>query len=465
MENNSKGNDSPYADKHIGRYKSMLKKQARYYFDVEEFEGIIDYFLEKGKVKEAENALKYSFKLHPDSVSLKLKQAHILIDRDEIETAFNLLNQMKSIQSKEPEVYFLLGFIEVANSNIDNAEDHFIEYLRLGGTDDEVLSSIAFVYEQNGIFDKAIQYLNKAYSLNEKNKYVLYDLAYCWEQAGDLEKSAEFYEKYLEENPFSANGWYNYGVINNLLKRYKKAIEAYDFAIALKPGFSSAYFNKASVLANRGKCKEAIDVHKEFLKIEKRNIQSLTHLADCYRKISDLSNAMKFYKKALKVDKYYSDALYGVASVYYLKNDYLEGLNYIIRATKNNNKNFEYHYLSGLLFSNLGHVEKAEVCFLKSLKINPFSKKIWLSYADLFTKENDDRTMNILLEAEKIVPDNAEINYRLAAYFFDLNNIVLANKHLEKAITVDADLVHQFLDYCPNAMENSDVESLLERMT
>ncbi len=436
---------------HVEKYISMLKKQARYYFDIKEFNEIIDFFLEKGKINEAEDAINFGLSLHPYAFELKIKKVHILIDRNEIKIAQKLLYKLKSLQPEEPEIYFLMAYINVINKDIDDAEIFFKKFIK-SNIDDSILSSVAFVYEQNGFYNKSLNYLIEAYKINPKNEYVLYDTAYCYEQIGNLKKSAEYYEKYLEEKPFSSNAWYNLGVINNQINRNEKAIEAYDFAIAIKPDFASAYFNKATVLANNKKYKEAIEVHKEFLKIEENNVKSLTYIADCYKNINEFELAFKYYKFALKKDKYYTEALYGISVVCYQNKDYKNGLDYIVKAINTNKNNSEYHYMSGLFYYQLGFYDKSEKNFLISLEIDPFPKKTWLSYSDLFLYKNNKKIIEILNKAEKHIPDNAEINYRLAAHYFLEKKYKNANKHLEKALTIEPDSFQTFLDYCPNAL-------------
>ena len=42
---------------HISRYERMLKKNDEYFFDVEEFEMIIDHYLDRNELKKASQVL------------------------------------------------------------------------------------------------------------------------------------------------------------------------------------------------------------------------------------------------------------------------------------------------------------------------------------------------------------------------------------------------------------------------
>ncbi len=53
-------NNSENKPKSIQRYNEMLFKQKAYYFDVHEFEEIVDYFIDKQDWVKALEAIKYS---------------------------------------------------------------------------------------------------------------------------------------------------------------------------------------------------------------------------------------------------------------------------------------------------------------------------------------------------------------------------------------------------------------------
>ena len=459
----NKGKGFSEGNVYLGKYRTMLKNKARFYFDVGEFEGIINYFLENGKISEAENALNFALKLHPDSVILQLKNAHILIEKSKIDEAFKLLTKLKSIQSNEPEIYFLLGYVEVLKKNTENANDYFSDFLKAGILNDDTLSSIAFVYEQQGYYTEALKYLQKAIKINPKNKYVLYDIAFCYEQISNLEKSAKYYGKYLEENPHSANAWYNLGVINNLAKKYNEAVEAYDFAIAVKPDFASAYFNKASILNNSGKTEEAISVYKDFLKIEKNNVPALTRTAECCMRLERYEDAKLYFKKALKIDNNYPDALYGKALSAYFTDEYLEGLNLIMRAIKIDNKNVDYNFLKAQLFTQLGYIDKADESYINTLKLDFSSEKIWLAYSDLYIDTDIKKANDILKFAQKALPENLSVIYTVALNHIVEGNYSEACNHLDQVFKEDVNYISQLKSDCPNCNESPEIKLLIEK--
>ncbi|HRR62314.1 MAG TPA: hypothetical protein P5071_00575, partial [Paludibacteraceae bacterium] len=63
----------------IHRYEQFLSGKASGYFDIEEFENIAEYYLQKGRTKDSSRAIEFGIKLHPTSNELKTKRAKIYL--------------------------------------------------------------------------------------------------------------------------------------------------------------------------------------------------------------------------------------------------------------------------------------------------------------------------------------------------------------------------------------------------
>jgi hypothetical protein len=65
----------------VNRFKSSLVSGRSKYFDVSEFEGIVELLLEEGDIQGSEIAAEQGIKIHPNAVPLQLKYAQILINK------------------------------------------------------------------------------------------------------------------------------------------------------------------------------------------------------------------------------------------------------------------------------------------------------------------------------------------------------------------------------------------------
>ena len=75
----------------LRKYEDMRSGVQSIFFDVDEFEQIIDYFLDDFQYDEAKEAANLGEKQHPSSVEIKYKFVHIFIEQGNAKKALALL--------------------------------------------------------------------------------------------------------------------------------------------------------------------------------------------------------------------------------------------------------------------------------------------------------------------------------------------------------------------------------------
>ena len=78
----------------VVRYEQYLDGKAAGYFDVEEFEKIVDYYLMNTQNTKAKKALELALKLHPANNSLFAKKAKIHLLLGDATSALNILDRL-----------------------------------------------------------------------------------------------------------------------------------------------------------------------------------------------------------------------------------------------------------------------------------------------------------------------------------------------------------------------------------
>mgnify|MGYP005841505109 CR=1 FL=1 len=448
----------------VRRYKLMLKTQERTYFDLSEYEEIIEYFLERGLIEKAEDALSYAQKTYPNAKEIYLKEAQVLVEKKDFVAAENILNELHPKMNGEADFYFLYGYMYAVKEEFEKADLFFTKFIKLSSNPNkaDAYSSVAFVYVQTGDYDTALKYLKSGEKHYPESSYILYDSAFCHEKVGNYNESIRYYEKYLKDHPFSANVWYNLAVVYNLNEQTEKAIEAYDFALALDPKFLAASINKAHTELNTGKYANALKSYESFLKYKPESAEALSGLGDCYRFMADYDQATEYYRNALKADKYFANALYGIALVYYEKEYNFEGLNFVLRALKKDKLNASYHFLAALFFDRLNYKEKAEQSFITAVENNPFSVQVWIAFSDLFVEKETEKAIAILKEAGSLLPNGGQIYYRLAVIFYQLKQLDESEKYLQKALSDEPAYLEQFLEEHPGIVQNEKLRKLID---
>ena len=93
----------------VQRFETMKRNNENYFFDVIEFETIIDYYLESNNSLRAFEAAALATSQHPNSVSIQLRKARVLLDRGRAVEAMRILKKLEDIEPGNHEIYIVKG--------------------------------------------------------------------------------------------------------------------------------------------------------------------------------------------------------------------------------------------------------------------------------------------------------------------------------------------------------------------
>ncbi|MBN1252954.1 MAG: tetratricopeptide repeat protein [Bacteroidales bacterium] len=447
----------------VERFDDMLKSKNQYFFDVYEFENIIDYYLFKSDYKKAQKVVDYALKMHPLAFSIMIKQAQLFIRLSQPIKALKLLKKLTKIESTNSNLFFLKGVVFCSLGDIKNALNDFNHSLSVTyELKEDLLYNIAVALQEVGRYEFAVDYFLQAYKIDKEDITVIYELAFCYEKLDKDNLSINFYKEYLNKHPFSELAWFNIGTVYNKVEDYSLAIEAFDYAIAIDDEYALAYFNKAESLAFNEQFEESIEVFNEFLEISPDNAVAIFHIGESYAKLKNNEKALEFFDKAIELDNKFADAYYAKSYILYENKNFLDALHSIKKAIKLDSEDDEYWYLSGLINRELNFIEEADKSFKNAIDLNYSDVQIWIEYSKLnFGTKHIYKTINILSEAFEYYKDNVEINYRLAGYLAKIENFSSAAFHLKLALNIDFLRISIFREVYNK--KNEMLENLIEQ--
>ncbi|MCB2196001.1 MAG: tetratricopeptide repeat protein [Bacteroidetes bacterium] len=447
----------------VNRYEEMLKNNTSYFFDVFEFENIIDFYIDSNKANSALDVVKYASQQHPSSLNIQLKKAQILLDKGQPIPALKIIEQIEKIESSNSDVYLLKGSTLSMMGRYSEAEKAFDTAIIYSYEDKvDIIHTVSQSFEQIGRYKTALKYLHQAYKMDTKNIMLLYDIAYCYEKMGKINKSVEFYRQYLDKEPFSENAWYNLGVLFNKYDRYDEAIEAFDFALAINPDFSVAYFNLANTLSNNQDYHNAILNYKEYIKFDGESVEVLTYLGDCYESLNEYDTALRYYDKALENDSYFGDAYFGKANIMFQLQKYELALQFIKKAAVLDDINAEYYYLQGNILSALKEDSEALKSYKKAYELDPDEQDFVFAISEAYAKS--DHLKEAIATLTEFIKDNARnalANYHLASCYLKNKNEKLGLDMLKKGLNIDPQAFTAITLFNPKALDSKAVKELL----
>lgn len=327
----------------VQRYETMLKHSRDVFFDVFEFESIIDHYLGNQHTQQALEAIARAQRIHPYSTEIQIRKSEFLVINGKPNEALPILKFLLKVESESSEVHFLLGNAYLLLGDSNQAEKFFRAAVGFETEDKAfMLYRIAGLYQEVDEFNISITYLQSAFLNEPENLGVIFDLGYCYERVGNLDQSVVFYNKYLDFNPFSVSVWYNLGIVYTRKGDFTKAIEAYDFALAIDPQNSSSLHNMASTLAALDRYPEALAFLNELLTYEPGNPKTLCSMGECYERMRDYSQAETSYRACLELEPATAEAYYGLGMVYMEQKQFQSSKESIRKAIAIDSENYDF---------------------------------------------------------------------------------------------------------------------------
>lgn len=446
----------------VKRFEKTLQQDQNAFFDVDEYEEIIEYYFFKNEQKKAHLSIRQGLAQHPESTGLLLKLAQYCVNANKDHEAFRILKETDLTEGSDHELFIAKGNLY---SQLEKPEKAIEEYkMALRGADfiDEIYSSIAFEYENLGKYDNAIDFLLKALEINPENEAALYELSFCCEVSRQSERNVAFLTEFIDKNPYSQSAWFNLGIAYSNLELFEKAIEAYDYVLAIDETFSSAYFNKANCYANIGQYDKAIEVYFETFYYEDPEPVTYYYIAECYEKIRDFESAIIYYQKAVTLDPDFGDAWLGIGISYDELGNSLAALPHIERAIKLSPTVPEYWFILGDIQIKLSRTDDGIAAYRKVIELDPDDPDIWLDLSVVYSNMKDyQEAYQILLSGLHYHETNADFYYGMAYYLFLIGRSNQANETLSKALEMDYEGHQRLFTTFPEAKNHTAVLEII----
>lgn len=381
------------------KYEDLIRHRKSFFFDVLEFESIINYYLDNEELVKASESIDVAIGMHPYSSDIQLLKAELFISEMKYDEALGILNVLDKIHSEKSEVCFLKGQAYYSLSDFLQAEENFENALSSCQEDKQELTyRISNIYFTDDEYNIAIRYLLRSYRIEPKHFATLFDLGYCFEKINDLDKSFYYYNKLLDFFPFTQNVWYNLGIVLTKQGKFDEAIDAYDFCIAIDPTYASAYHNKANTLASMEKYAEATVVFTDLLELEPENPRVYCSLGECYEKTEKYEQALEMYNKTISLDSAFAEAYYGIGVIMNERKQPNHALDFIKKAIALEPEQYDFWLGLGKVHYELNSIEEALNAYREATILNPEEPDAFLALAEIYLYQEKFRDVESMFD-------------------------------------------------------------------
>lgn len=446
----------------LTRFESMLKTNDILFFDSEEFEDIIHHYLDNGKIALAKKAVKLGLAQHPTSTNLKLFKVEILVFEDKLDLADGLLDELHNLESSNEEI-----FIQKANI-FSKRDDHKMAIKMLELALDITLDT-ADVYSLLGMeylfledFENAKQSFMQCLEADEEDYSALYNIMYCFDFLEQKNESIDFFNDFLNKNPYCEVAWHQVGKQYFDLKQLDKALMAFDFAIISDDYFIGAYLEKGKVLEKLGRYNEAIENYKITLDLDDPTSFAYLRIGKCFEKLGLDEYALENYSKTVHEDPLLDKGWIAITDFYFKKKNYNKALYYINKAINIDEENVLYWKRFAKINSRLNFFEEAERGYLKTIELGNYELETWIRRCDILINLGEYETaIQNLMQAIAFYPDSAEIEYRLAGLYFNLNEGDKGYFHLNNGLKIDSEYYIIIEELFPQIFSRKSVKEII----
>ena len=447
----------------LTRFESMLKTNDVFFFDSDEFEEIIHYYLENGKIALAKKATKLGLEQHPSATSLKLFQIEMLIFEDKLDMADQLLDDLYVLEQSNEEIYIQKANILSRRDLHKEAISLLEQALEITNDASDVLSLLGMEYLFLEDFENAKYNFMRCLEDDETDYSALYNIIYCFEFLDQNEAAIDYLNDFLNKNPYCEVAWHQVGKQYCALKDYKKALAAFEFAIISDDSFIGAYLEKGRVLERLKRYEEAIESYTITLGLDDPTSFALLRIGICYEKLDNHELALQFYNKCVEEDALLDKGWIAITDFFLKKQDYPKALYYIDKALNIDSENVMYWKRYARINTRLGHLEEAEHGYRRTLELGNYELNTWLSRSDILIRLGEfQAAINNLSQASEFYPEHAEIEYRLGGLFYTLHEEGKAIFHLKNGLKSDPEFIMIIEELFPKVFARFEVQQIIK---
>lgn len=320
------------------------------FFDVDELEVIMDYYLEVSDDEALETAVNYGERLFPGSGEVRLRRAHLLSIRGQYDEALRILKTLEQTEPDNTDVCYAMGAVYGMMGRSQEAIACYQRAASDGYELDMVYGNIGDEYYNLGQLERAAEYYRRAVSVNPEESRSLYNLACTEFERGNGEAGVEFFNRLVEERPYNKWAWFGLGLLYGKMGLYERGADAYEYVLAIDNTLFDAYLGLADSYIDMGDKSRAVRTLRDALNYTDDPAYVLFCIGCLYKESGNLHTATVYFRDALKDDPAYAAAWCEL----------------------------------GLCSQKMGYSDEAAGYFRRAIDLDPEGNTGWLCLADLY---------------------------------------------------------------------------------
>lgn len=358
--NNDRFNDFDDEDRQLVLdFENTVLRGGMQFFDVDELEVIIDYYFEVNDMESLQRAVEYAEQLYPDSTTVRLRRAHLLIVQEKYEAALKIIKQLRRREPDNTDVAYSLGVAYGAVGESRKAIDLFLEAADDGWMLGRVYGNIAEEYYNLREYDESIRYYQLALDTDSFDSATLFNYLDTSIQAGRVEDAIVYLKSFVGEHPYNGDAWHCIGSAYRQLDLYEQAADAYEYAIAIDKTDYSSYLDLSSVQEAMGQTGDAVSTLLRARDYTSHRADLYRDIAYIYARVDNAEMAILYFRKAVEENPDDAELHASLALTYSAAGDFGTALPIIKKALRMAPNNAEVLGTAALIYDAMDNFEAA----------------------------------------------------------------------------------------------------------
>lgn len=440
----------------VQKFEKMTENNEELYFETEEMEDIIIFYLEMGDVFYAELATNYGLKIHPNSIELKTKKFEVMLELENFTQAKELMEELRETSMETLDYLVCCAKYYSMLGNPRRAIEFCEKALPLEEEENFLHNFIADEYLNLEDPFNALKHYKLALQFDPLDDYSLENVMFCFNQLNRNDEAIEFLNGYLDKYSFSETAWFEYGQYYFNRKNYQEAIKGFDYLLAINSEAVGVYANKAACYEAMEEWQKAISVYEEMLELEYTKSFTYYKIGLCYKENKQPVLALNAFQKSLRDDPQFYLSMMEQSYIYEDMGGMKEALHFAKEAVSLNENNLDYQKRLAFLYIDSGRFEESLECLKKLVDYEPQRFYNWYAYSEVLMLVGEyEEAIAVLKNATK-THNRAELYYQLSNCYFHMNNQKQGRNVLSIALELDPNLLEDMQQKYPFIKEEAE---------
>jgi tetratricopeptide (TPR) repeat protein len=450
----------------LAKYEEVKKGDSVSILDEEEFETVIEHFLQNSNEGEALLACDIACTYYPFSSSILLLKAEILTQSQKYGQALKVLDEVEQYDSKNIDAVLLRSDVLLAQLKFDRAALWLEQQSEVfeGKDKVEILLELSDVYDESEEFDAVFDTLKKVIKIDKRNEEALQKICFWAEFTDRLDESIALHTQLTDNDPYNALAWFNLGAAYQGMKLYEKCIDAYEYCVAIDEKFEFAYRNMADAYMRMKYYEKALESLSKHVEIAKPEDVIFEAMGYCWEKKKDFTRARHFYRQASQLSPQDDSIFYKIGETYAREKQWEKAVKSFSVALHLDKDNASYCMAIGNCLMEMDVKSEALVCYLNAVRLKPGNKTTWVALIrGLFLTGYFEEAIIQLEVARDHCGEKGDFNYYHAAALLELGKAKEAMLQLEKALKEAPKKLKVFTDLNSEYLLRAPVAELVAR--